>query len=52
MLLRIFREIDDGSGDVDIKEFVSLWRKLGVEVRLCCFLMKVPPLLRRLYEDP
>lgn len=33
MLLRIFREVDDGSGDVDLKEFVALWRKFGVEVR-------------------
>jgi len=32
MLLRIFRDVDDGSGDIDIKEFINLWRKFGVEV--------------------
>jgi hypothetical protein len=34
MLLRIFRDVDDGSGDVDIGEFVNIWRKFGVEVIL------------------
>mmetsp|Transcript_673 Transcript_673/g.2236 ORF Transcript_673/g.2236 Transcript_673/m.2236 type:complete len:519 (-) Transcript_673:85-1641(-) len=32
LLLRVFREVDDGSGDVDIHEFCDLWERLGVEV--------------------
>ena len=32
MLARHFREVDDGSGDVDVREFCAIWSRLGVEV--------------------
>jgi len=32
VLLRAFREVDDGSGDVDEYEFGALWARLGVEL--------------------
>jgi len=32
MLARHFRDVDDGSGDVDIREFCAIWSRLGVEV--------------------